>query len=267
MFLLTTLSLAATPCPEPLTPDALTVQLEAAQRDLGDLDSDGFLDKTADLAQRLPCLAGVLTPPQAARLHQVFGLRAWLGRQTGDARAAFASSKASDPDYVFPFWLLPPSHELRDVYAEAEPDLAILPVLPAKAGDLYFDGVPATVRPQLRPVVLQITDADGKVLTSTWLRPADGLPPYEATRPVLPPLIGSARTLRTGLLTASVVGAVVAAGAYGTAGLANRGFNKARDRDGVFDNQRLANGMVITSGVGAGVAVIAISAAFVVGRI
>lgn len=267
MHLFIALALAAAPCPAPLTPEALMVELEAAQRDLGDLDSDGFLDKTADLAQRLPCIDGVLTAPQAARLHQVFGLRAWLGRQSGDARAAFASSKAADPDYVFPFWLLPPSHELRDVYAEADPDLAILPVLPPRDGELIFDGVVATVRPQLRPVVLQITDGDGKVVTSTWLRPADGLPAYEATRPVLPPLIGSARTLRTGLLATSVIGAVVAAGAYGTAGLANRGFNKAQTRDGVFGNQRLANGMVITSGVGAGVAVLSLSAAFVVGRI
>lgn len=257
---------AGSGCEAPIGIDTLEAQLEQAERALGDLNSDGFLSQTADLAARVECVEGAVPPKVAAHVHRVFGLRAYLGRQDADARAAFSSARAVDPDYVFPFWLLPERHAIREVYAEAEPDLAVLPVLPARNGELRFDGRPIDERPQLRPTVVQVLGNDGAVVATRWLRPADGLPPYDASRPVLPPLIGSKRTLRTTLLVSGIAAGVLAAGSYGVAGVANAGFQKAENRDEVFGNQRLANAMVYTSGISGGVAVVSLTGAFLVGR-
>ncbi|MEZ4319861.1 MAG: hypothetical protein R3F61_20290 [Myxococcota bacterium] len=259
-------AVAATPCAERPSPGELEAVLEAAERALGDLDSDGFLEKTTDLATRVACLEGVLDPRQVARIHRAFGLRAWLARQEPDARAAFSSSRNADPDYVFPFWMVPESHALRELYSEADPAPGAVPVIPAREGMLWFDGAEGDVRPLLRPVVVQLVEPDGSVERSAWLRPTDPLPPYESTHPVLPPLVGAPRTLRTGLLVSSAAFALTAVAAYGGAALANTDFQKASDRDALFGSQRRANNLVVTSGITGGVAVASFTGALLVGR-
>ncbi|MCB9679685.1 MAG: hypothetical protein H6737_31550 [Alphaproteobacteria bacterium] len=260
------LAIADPGCADRSTPRELDALLESAERDLGELDSDGFLEQTADLPRVLSCLEDPLTSRQAARVHRAFGLRAFLGRQEAGAREAFAAARHADPDYVFPFWLVPERHAIRQLYADATPTEAVLPVLPARAGELRFDGAPIDERPQLRPVVVQVLDADGKVAATGWLRPTDPLPPYEPTHPVLPPLIGPSRTVRTGLLVTAGLSTLVAGGAYGWAGLANRDFQKAADRDSLFGSQRRANTLVTTSAIAGGTAVVSLTGAFLVGR-
>ncbi|MCB9694425.1 MAG: hypothetical protein H6736_21660 [Alphaproteobacteria bacterium] len=249
------------------SPEALEARVEEAERAFGDLASDRFLELTASLAQDVACLEGTVTPTMAAHFHRAFGLRAYLGRQEGDTRAAFASARLADPGYVFPFWLLPEQHALRQLYAESEPDPAVLPVLPPREGSLFMDGVASTERPQLRPTLVQVLDADGAVQASAWLRATDAMPPYTPTRPVLPPLVGNLRAFRTVLLTTSVASAAVAAGTYGVAGLANARFQGASDRDTLLGSRRLANSMVGTSAVGLGVSVTTFTGALLVGRL
>ncbi len=253
-------------CPEPLSPDGLDQRLEAAERDLGDLDSDAFLADTADLDKQVACLDAPVDAKLAARIHRAFALRSYLGREESQARVTLVSSKAVDPNYVFPFWLLPERHELRDIYAEVPDDRPMLPVLPAKRGELRFDGVPVDDRPQLHPAVVQVLDNEGKVLRSEWVRATDVLPEYDEARPVLPRLAGSARTVRTTLLVTAASTAVLAGASYGVAGIANGRFNNTTSRDTVLSSQRLANTMVTTSAISGGVAVVSFGSAFFVGR-
>lgn len=267
MFSWTVAMALAAPCAERGNAEALSARVEQAEKQLGDLDSDGFLQKTNDLSVRVECLAEALSPVQAAELHRTFGLRAYLGQQTEDAKDAFSSARAADPDYVYPFWLVPERHEIRELYGAAEPDLAVLPVLPAKSGSLRFDGVEGTERPMFRPTVVQVFDDEGQVQASAWLRPTDALPPYEEARPVLPPLIGASRTARTTLLVSSGVAVVTAGAAYGLSGLANSRFRDATDRESLFSTQRSANTFVYTSAISGGVAVATLTGAFLVGRL
>lgn len=246
---------------------ALEGDLTEAERRLGDLDSDAFLDQTADLASRVACLSEPVENVRAAHVHRVFGLRAYLARQDADARAAFASARAADPTYVFPFWLVPERHEIRELYAKSEPDLTRFPVLPARQGALLFDGEETTERPRFRPTLAQVVEDDGKVSASAWLRPTDVMPDYDEARPVLPPLAGGPKAVRTTLLVTSATTAVLSGLSYGLAGLANQRFQDATDRDTVLDAQRASRTYVTTSAVAGGAAVASLTGAFLVGRL
>ncbi len=257
----------AAPCEEAASLADLEADLEAAERRLGDLDSDAFLDQTADLAPRVACLAEPLEPVRVAHLHRVFGLRAYLARQDADARAAFGAARAADPNYVFPFWLVPERHEIRELYAASEPELTRFPVLPAKNGLLLFDGEETNERPRFRPTLAQVLDDAGAVEATAWLRPTDVMPAYDEARPLLPPLAGGARTVRTTLFASSGAAVVLSGVSYGLAGLANQRFQSAEDRQTVLDSQRQSRIFVTTSAVSGGAAVAALTGAFLVGRI
>lgn len=257
----------AAPCPEALSYTSLEARLDEAEHALGDLRSDRFLELTRGLASDVECIDDVLTPPQAAHLHRVFALRAFLGRQEDDTRSAFSASRAADPTYVLPFWLVPEQHTLRGLYAEAVPDPALRPVIPARNAEIRMDGAPTTDRPLLRPVFVQIVDDEGSVATSAWLRPSDAMPAYTPTRPILPPLIGNARTLRRTLLVVAGATAVGAVASYGVAGIQNARFQKATDRETLLGGRRGANSMVGTSIVCAGVSVGSFTGALLVGRL
>jgi len=257
----------AAPCPTREAPEMVLGRVDEAEKRLADLDSDGFLERTADLSTLVTCLQAPLSPDQSAKLHRAFGLRAYLGRQADDAKLAFASARAADPDYVFPFWLVPERHEIRELYAAADPSLAVRPVLPAKDAVLRFDGVESTERPMFRPTVVQVVDEQGEVEASAWLRPTDALPAYDEARPVLPPLIGASRTARTTMLATSGVGVLTAGVTYGLAGMANQRFVEAGDRDTLLKAQRTANTYVYTSAISGGVALASLTGAFLVGRL
>jgi hypothetical protein len=254
------------PCPEPQALGPLEVELEAAERKLGDLDSDGFLADTADLSARIGCLAEPVEPTRAAHLHRVFGLRAYLARQEEDAKAAFGSARDADPTYVFPFWLVPERHEIRELYAASEPDLTHFPVLPAKSGVLLFDGEESTDRPRFRPTLVQVLDDDGNVVRSAWIRPTDLMPEYDEAHPVLPPLAGGPKAVRTSLFVGSATAAVVSGVSYGLAGVANGRFNNAANNPELLASQRQANTFVTTSAIAGGAAVASLTGALLIGR-
>lgn len=258
----------AAPCPDGLSAQTIDAALFDAESAIGQLQSDRFLTETEDLTLTVACLREPIDASFAAHVHRVVGMRAFIGRQGEDVTGAFSAARAADPTYVWPETILPEGHGLRDQLREAPTLDAVRPLPRPRAGVLRFDGVEGLERPTDRPTVMQVLDADGEVVATGWLHPTDALLPYDARRPVLPPLPTGPRRVRSSLLVAAVTGTVASAGLYGWAAAGpSQGFEKASDLDEILSAQRSTNTLVTLSAVSGSVAVSSLTAALLIGRL
>jgi len=257
----------AAPCPSSHTVVDLDRQLLSAEAAIGQLQSDRFLTETEDLTQRVACLAEAATPAFAAHVHRVIGMRAFIGRQGDDVAAAFAAARDADPTYVWPETVLPPAHGIRDQLAEAPALDAVRPLPRPRGGELRFDGVASTERPVDRPTIMQVLDPDGGVTASGWLHPNDAALPYDATRPLLPPLPTGPRRVRTSLLLTAAATSTAAVGLYGWASVGPaRTFQEATTLDELTASRRSVNTLVTLSSVSGAVAATSLTSALLFGR-
>jgi hypothetical protein len=144
-----------------------------ARRDLGDLRRTH-----ATLTATLPCVVERLTPRDAAWLHRLDGMMAFVDDRPADANAAFQAARAADPTYVLSVGLVPTGHPMRTLYADATPLQTVVDVPRPDEGALLLDGQPSTDRPTGRPVVFQRTDATGTVVATRYLASTASWPSY-----------------------------------------------------------------------------------------
>lgn len=146
--------------------------LEAAELAYANIDEDGLSAVATALGQELSCVTRVVTPEEAAAIHQAEGLRAFLANELDDAQACFARSNGLQPKRPLPADIAPAGSRLATLLAAATSSpsmetgrLALGPGLTS-----YVDGWKGAYFPAHGPYVLQITDAGGAVLWSGYIR-------------------------------------------------------------------------------------------------
>jgi hypothetical protein len=144
-----------------------------------DNSSGSFLDTTKDLQAALPCLSGLLEPPEIVTLYLVDLLDHWWRNERSDAYQAWTSIRTLEPDFdlTVEVALVDPGLIAwingQDEQPGAEPAIP-LPVVPWSLWRVEgHDG--ARVVPVGRPVIVQLMDTrDGHL--QTWFLSEGGLP-------------------------------------------------------------------------------------------
>jgi hypothetical protein len=141
------------------------------------VEEESFRVALASVRAGVPCLSQPLEPTQAARLHRIYGLAAWLERDVDGARLAFAASRSADPGYSFPLTMVPAGNPVRRLYESAAGAEGSVAVPPARGATILLDGQVADSRPTTRAVLFQLsTGAEAR--STAWLVPTDPLPAY-----------------------------------------------------------------------------------------
>lgn len=214
-------------CPaESLSFQGFSTVLDQAEDAYADFDGVLFQETMDRAAFILPCLESPITPAEAARYHQLQGIRQFSAAEEERSAQAFAAARSAVPDSLLSEQLVPTGHAMRALYASIPLENGgTEPVPVPENGDVLMDGSPAESRPTSWPTVLQLQDAQGRVTNTTYLLPGDALPAYAGVLPEPPPLaniqwIKSKQQLRLlggGTALALAAGGTYALGAYNAA--------------------------------------------------
>ncbi len=184
----------------------------------------------------LVCVREPVTPIDAAALHRLSGLDAYVRGTPEIGTGAFRAALAIQPAFQLPSTMVPEGHPLRQWYEDARAPSPLADTgLTAQTGtQIYVDGVPATRIRAGSAAVLQWIDASGEVRETAyqapgaplpwWARPTAAVSPAPAL-PAAPPPTVAAR--RPGRLTAPLFGGAavfgVSSGALYALALTTRG--------------------------------------------
>lgn len=158
----------------------LSARLTDAEAAYAALDDEGFARSMDDVTLLLPCLGDVVPAPDAARLHRMKALQQYGLGDSDAAVSSLVAARALEPAYTFPDALLPPDHELRQMYEALDDDAGDSKRPPQpREGELVFDGTPSPRRPLDHSTLVQWS-RDGQVVGTRLLQPADPLPPFDA---------------------------------------------------------------------------------------
>lgn len=105
-------------CTPPSMDAAATRALAAYER----LDEDGLRAEAEALRSEVECLSAPPTPAQAARVHLVVAIDAWLQGDREAAVAAFRGALAAEPGFALDPALVPSGNELHELVARARQD-------------------------------------------------------------------------------------------------------------------------------------------------
>ncbi len=257
--MITWLAVAHAGC-EPVPLEVLRARLDAAEGAFASLDRAGFQDALDDAALRLPCLAELLPPADAARWHGLVALQHYGGQRDDDLAASLASARAAVPGWTFPDTWVPPGHELREARPAAPG--ATIPAPPPSDGATWFDGARSVERPAERPTVFQWARGDGTVGATAYLVPGAALPGYPTADPppVDAPPVATARRRRPALaFVAAGVGAAAAVTCSAAAAAGRGRFDgelpPSVDGDGLLALRSQVNALTAGAWVSGGVAV------------
>lgn len=222
----------AAECPAPVTPSQIESLAEEATLAWAAMDPDGFAELADQLESGVPCLTEPVRPQQAASVHALRGLRAFLDGDAPTARLHLQAAQAADPAFRLSARIAPEGGKL---WRLAE-DASTSELVPGEAltlldgGTVWVDGHAAGARSSDRPALVQVGSGD----RATWsglLEPGEAFQPPAAALAALPPSEDSAAARvpdrpnpprapqggRSRALWAATGGAgVVAAGLYGS---------------------------------------------------
>lgn len=167
-------------CATPSSAAVLALDLGRLERAYDGMDPTTVQAVARDVRGYLPCLAEPVDRALAGRLHRAFGLQAWLDRNTAGvtpARLFFAAARDVDSDYTFPPDLVGPDDpEQREYIAFALGAGRREKVTIPSGWEFRVDGRPDAERPLDWPTLVQWLDADGRLVLSRYLLPADPTP-------------------------------------------------------------------------------------------
>lgn len=157
------------------TAQALDQALATAGEAIDALNVPALQLATDELDSTLQCQGQPVSVSQAARVHRVRGIAAFVQGDETEADLWFAASRALDPT-------APLGHDIGGPVAEAweraaspsPPERIELP--PPRRGVLFVDGQPIPSRPAHLPWVFQ--HLDGDAITTALQRPGLALPDY-----------------------------------------------------------------------------------------
>ena len=184
MFLLSiSLFASAADCPQALSPDDLEDEVEEATLAWAAMDEDGFREAAARAEAVVPCLDEPVSPEQAANLHGLRALAAFLDGDTTTARTRLEAAHAADEGYAISTRLAPeggPLWTLSVEASEADRDPG-RPLSLLDGGTVWVDGTEGGRRSDQRPALVQV-GADGRASWSALLEPGQA---FEPPAPVL----------------------------------------------------------------------------------
>jgi hypothetical protein len=214
-------------CPsEALSAQDFSQILEQAEVAYADFDGASFQEAMDRAAFALPCLDSAISPEEAARYHQLQGIRQFSAAEEERSAEAFAAARSAVPQLPLSEALVPPGPAMQELYASSPLENGGSEMVPVPtAGSVLMDGFQAQSRPTTWPTVFQLQDAQGQITNTTYLLPGDAVPIYEGVLPEPPPLanikwIKSKRQLRLlggGTALALAAGGTYALGAYSAA--------------------------------------------------
>ena len=151
-------SALAAPCDTPVKPDQLAGFAEDALFAFATMDEDGFVTSADRARTEIACLDAPLMPPQAASIHRLEALRAFLDGNDAAALASFKAARRIEPDYRLSTKIAPEGGPLAELYAQAgksKPGTAVGQSLPAGAL-MWVDGSSSGKRLADQPSVVQL---------------------------------------------------------------------------------------------------------------
>ncbi len=248
-------------CEQPISGEQLDSTLAVAEQSAG-RDGERFGKAAEALQQQLSCLVGPATPEQAAHLHRLLGLQAFVQGRRDRTIQAFAAAQRVDPTYVLPPERFPQAHPITQLYRQAmDQPWETVPVKPPLGAETWFDGVRSPERPQGVPTVMQLVAFDGTTLVSSYLWPEEPLPGIPAGLLNPPPPTTSSYTPRLEVQTpgsggphlplavSAGISAMAAAGSYGLAlATASDYRNNPHDNAELEALRSRANALVYVSG-------------------
>ncbi len=167
-------------CEHPITILQLVTTIEGGETAFVHLNKSAMAaSKTVAIAE-VNCLAEPISPSEAARLHRLIALSAFVAKDRERAISEFAVAIGLEPYYVFPEGLVPSSdHPVAVLYGQAA--VYTLPqdtqtVLVPIGGWSTVDGVRTDVRRGGVSAIVQIMDARGGIADSRFILPLESLP-------------------------------------------------------------------------------------------
>ncbi len=178
--LLCTPGLARAECEQSVQRADIALGAQAAIEAFRQLDRDGFAAGRDQLLAGLPCLAEPLQPGDAASVHGLMALSAFLDKDDGASVANLHAALRSDPGFDLPADLFPDGHPLRlhlQVARSLQP--GVLRPLPVPSdGAVTVDGAEASHAPGDRPSLLQWTAAELEVRDTRYLTVGGPMPDW-----------------------------------------------------------------------------------------
>lgn len=193
---------AVADCPQPISERVFSAAITAAEDRAGKRDPTGFGRDWEVLEQALPCVGGVLTPSQAARVHALGALQAMLANDEQGTLDGFRAAREADPSATRPEWLGDPGSVLELRYRASVPEEPTnwTSLTEPEGQTLYVDGVATAAVPD-RKALLQGVGPEGQVMWTRRWAPGDALPegyiadeepPVETAGPAPAPSAGDA---------------------------------------------------------------------------
>ena len=215
-------------CADDTTTHDLLAAAGAADASFASMDLDGFNAHYADAMELLPCLDEVVSPPDAAAVHRMMALHAYVDGDLDGVVLAYHSASVLQPGFSLPTSVAPAGHPLRTAWDQAS-ELPPSPVeqLIYPGLTLVVDGQAGAGVPTQRPAVVQVQQSSGEVLWTAWSAPGAPLPqpiPESPQAPLpRPPVTTSVSVPWLGVGATVALGA--AGGAWAYAAAQNRTFD------------------------------------------
>ncbi|MFZ5476045.1 MAG: hypothetical protein ACOZNI_04665, partial [Myxococcota bacterium] len=171
---------ASAACPS--AADDVLAQANGALAAYAAMDAVVYTKARDEALAALACVRDVISPIDAATLHRLMGLDAYLAQQRARGVGAFRAALAIQPAFRLSSSVAPEGHPLLEWYEAGreagEGDAR--PLLAPSGATIYVDGARATaVRPG-QAAVLQLVSLDGAVRETAYVA-ADGELPWWAS--------------------------------------------------------------------------------------
>jgi hypothetical protein len=175
----------AASCPEAVTVTVLLSTLALGETAFVQMDRAGIaLHRDAAIAQ-VGCLNEQIGPSDAARFHRLLALAAFVEKDRERVTLEFRISRKLEPYYEFPEGLVLADHPIARLYGQTKAEDLTGEwqiVLSPLGGWSLVDGVRTEVRLASASAIIQIVDAHGTVVASSFVRPLDQLPQIDVSR-------------------------------------------------------------------------------------
>jgi hypothetical protein len=245
--------------------------LELAAREMQDaaatLNVMRFDAAWMEVQANLPCVPSVLTPRQAATIHQAYALGAFTNKQLDETRWSFTSVLDVLPNYEVPPSLAPgddhPLDELLNQARAADSGVPLAVDMP-RGASLFFDGKPQVQRPSNRAAVAQVFTDSGALLWAGYVYPSSTFPPPDMPAP---PKSSQQKLARWTFLAGGAAAAVAIGTGLGASYLAGQAVDSSEhirlgpspaaweDSQRVVQQANRANTLAVTAQTSAAVAV------------
>jgi hypothetical protein len=234
-------------CEAPTQRAELALKVEQAHQAFRQLDRVGFAAARDELLVGLPCLGEPLQPADAAAIHGLMALSAFLDKDDGQSVANLHAAVRTDPGFDLPHDLFPDGHPLRlhlQVARSLQPGV-LRPLPQPSEGAVSVDGAPAEAAPGDRPSVLQWSVSDLEVRDTSYLAVGGTMPDWG---PIPVSDQAGARRRPWAVLAAAGAAAIAAGGLCGLAADRHAHFvDSSTPYEQLPGLQRQANGATIAA--------------------